>query len=107
MQKLRYVKQIAGDPGHELSDLLIVIERKRKVLIVFKNFLSHVVFNLSAHHMTVIADKIIAAALDQHKERHDRPQYEDRRKDQVFRHIYDRPGYIADDQRDHECRYGT
>ena len=54
MQELGYIKQIVSDPAHELSDLLVVEERERKLLVMLEDLGTHVIFHLRTHNMTDI-----------------------------------------------------
>ena len=63
MQQLTDVKQVRGNAGQKLSDLLIIKKRKRKLLIMLKNFVSHVVLNLCTHDMPIVGNIKIAEAL--------------------------------------------
>ena len=54
---LRNIKQIRCDTAHKLSNHLIIIEGKGKLLHVIKNLCTHIVFNFCTHHMTIVSDK--------------------------------------------------
>lgn len=69
---------------------------------MLKDFLSHIEFDLRPHHMTVIADEIIAETLYPHQHGHQDTQHKDRIPDLLFRHIDHRSGNVAHDQRDHQ-----
>ena len=63
MQQLTDIKQVRGNTGQKLSDLLIIKKRKLKLLIMLKNFVSHVVLNLCTHDMSIVGNIKIAEAL--------------------------------------------
>ena len=101
--KLRHVKQIAGDPGHDLPYLGVVKIIVRQLLQVFKSVLPHIRLNSRPHHMACIRhvkaghavndpqDKVQTSDSDHHTHRERRqvihahigdiPQ--DQRKDQL------------------------
>ena len=54
MKELGNIKKVISDPAHELSDLLVVEERERQLLIVFEDLGTHVIFHLCTHNMTDI-----------------------------------------------------
>ena len=53
MGKFRYIKQVAGDPAHDLSDLGVGIIGAAKPLQMGKGIGTHVCFNIDTHDMTV------------------------------------------------------
>ena len=60
--------------GAALRDVLVIIKGKRQFLVMLKDLLSHIVLNLCPHDMPVISDKIIAKALNCHKNDHNPSQ---------------------------------
>ena len=64
------LEQIIGDPGHELSHLLIVKKTKRELLIVLKNLVSHVIFHFGAHDVAIISNEIIAVKFKSNQSQH-------------------------------------
>ena len=70
MKKLGNVKKVTCNTGKQLSYLLVIVECKRKLLIMAEDFISHIVLNISTHHMTIIGDKIAASQLHQDQQQH-------------------------------------
>ena len=61
MKKLCNVKKVTCNTGKQLSYLLVIVECKRKLLIMAEDLISHIVLNISTHHVTIIGDKIAAS----------------------------------------------
>ena len=53
MGEFRDIKQVAGDPAHDLTDLGIGIIGAAKPLQMSKRISAHVCFNMNAHDMTM------------------------------------------------------
>ena len=60
-----------------MAYLLVIVECERKLLIVAENLVSHIVLNVSAHHMSVIGDKITASQLHQDQCQHSHTDFQD------------------------------
>ena len=67
MQELGYLEQVVRDPAHELTGLLVVVERERKLLKVREYFGAHVVFHLRAHNVTDVRNVVIREELYYHE----------------------------------------
>ena len=63
MQELGYLEQVVRDPAHELTGLLVVVEREWEFLKVREDLGSHVVFHLRAHDMTDVGYVVIREEL--------------------------------------------
>ena len=71
MGKLSYFKQIAGDPGHDLAGLVVVIEPVGQPLQMGKQILSHVGLHSDTDDVTVVLHKIPKQHPDHIKHQHD------------------------------------
>ena len=107
VQKLCNVKQIIGDPGHELTHLLVVIEGEGQLLIMPENVIAHPVFHTCAHQMPPVRDIKIAAQLYQKKYQHQHAQPYDGLPGCATLLINDGTGNIPDDQRHNQRYTGT
>ena len=87
MKKFCDVKEVACDPGKQLSHFLVVIKCKRKFLVMTENLISHVVFNVSPHHVAIISDKITASQLHQDQCKHTDPNLQNDHLGFLCRHF--------------------
>ena len=76
VEKLCNIKKITCDPGKKLADLLIIIKCKRELLVMAEYLVSHIMLNISAHHMSIIGDKITASKLHQDQYQHSHPDFQ-------------------------------
>ena len=63
VEKLTDVEQVAGNPGQEMTYLLVIIERKSQLLIMPKNIPAHIRLHLRTHDMPKIRNIKIAENL--------------------------------------------
>ena len=56
VEKLCNIKKITCDPGKKLTDLLIIIKCKREFLVMAEYLVSHIMLNVSPHHMSIAPD---------------------------------------------------
>ena len=70
MEQLRYLKEVICYTTHQLSDLLVIEEVEGQSLIMCKYLISHVIFHLSTHDMSLICYEEIAICLKKHKPDH-------------------------------------
>ena len=98
MEKLSNIEEIISDPAHELSDLLVIEERERQLLIVFEDLGAHVVFHLRAHDMSDVRDIEIGQELhdNQHHQK-DTETYDPLLR--AFLHVDHIRSYITDYER--------
>ena len=64
MKELRDLEQVVRYPAHQLTGLLVIVEREWQFLQMRKDLCAHVVFHLRAHNVTYIGYVIIREELD-------------------------------------------
>lgn len=79
MRKFRNIKQIVGNPPHNLPDLCIRIIGIPQPLQVIKGILPHIRFNIYAHHMSHIRHKILRSRINQPQNQVQRPKLQHQR----------------------------
>ena len=62
--KLGNIKQVGYELAHHLAGIVAVIIGKRKRLVVLKQLLAHIPFHIGTHHMSLVADVVLAETLD-------------------------------------------
>ncbi len=103
MQKLCNFKQVACDAAHQLADLLIIVKGKRKLLIMIKDFSSHVIFHLGTHNVSYVSYEIIGCELDQHEYYKYSTDYSDLLYRETGIHVRHIGCDISDHQWDHQA----
>ena len=76
VEKLCNIKKITCDPGKKLTDLLIIIKCERELLVMAEYLISHIMLNISTHHMSIIGNKITASKLHQDQYQHSHPDFQ-------------------------------
>ena len=65
VRELRYVKQVAGDAGHDLPHLGVAVIGKAHLLQMFKQGVAHVPLDIGAHHMAPGHHNVVGHGIDQ------------------------------------------
>ena len=102
VQQLTDVKQIRGNSGQKMSNLLVIVKRKRELLVMSKYLVAHIPLDPGSHNMTVIGNIIVTKCLHQHKGNHKNTQLHDQVCGLPHRLVHYCAGDIAYDQRNHQ-----
>ena len=110
MEQFADLKQIVGNAAHKLPHLLIVKKAERKFLIMGENFVPHIIFHFSTHHMAIIGNEKITVKFNDNQNQHDSDQHKnqpDRFAGLPVDHIVcDKADDQGDHQRDRCCKTG-
>ena len=99
VQKLRDIKQVVGNPGHELSHLLIVIEGEGELLVMLEDVISHAIFHPRAHQMAPVGNIEITSQLHHKQAYHQNTQLYNGLPGRAALLVNDRAGNVPDNQR--------
>ena len=85
-----------------MSHFLIIEKCKGQLLVMSEDFISHIVFDLRTHHMTIIPDKIVTVSFYDHQQHHENPQPDDGRGCFLNRKQHNSSRNIPHHQRNHK-----
>ena len=67
MSELGNIKQVAGDAGHELADLGVVVVGVRELLQMGEQVFSHIRLDPGTHHVAHIGHIVVGGSVDDPK----------------------------------------
>ena len=104
--KFRHVKEVAGNPGHNLPDFGVVIIGEGELLQMVKEVPAHIRFNPGAHHMANRRHIVVGRAVNEAQDQVKQPQLQNNLHSQGFQVIHAHIRDILDNQRQHQLADG-
>ena len=99
VQKLGDVEKVVGDTAHQLANLGVVVERERELLQMVEDLLAHVVLDLRAHDVAIVADEKSAVAVNDQEHQKSRRDIRRVLQDHLPRLVDQGRRHIAHNQR--------